>query len=447
MNKLRFIISVWVCKILILISKLTGANGSAAPGKYAMRICPDAIRIVAAQIRKKIIVTCGTNGKTTTNNLINNVLSDKSRTVCNKVGANMLSGIATAFLSKTNIFGKLNSDYAVLEIDEAYAVKAFEHFTPDIINLTNLFRDQLDRYGEIEYTKKVLMDAINKAPDATLVINADDPVCYGIAFETKVKTVTYSISENINTELSDTKDGKFCVNCGCELKYNYYHYSQLGDYYCDCGFKRPDADYKASEISLSDGISFKINKDYAVKANYRGFYNIFNILACYAVIKTIDFDISSFEKILTDFKPQFGRMEKFMVGKPVILNLSKNPAGFNQAIQTVISDSGVKDIVISVNDNPSDGIDISWFWDVDFEKLADMNIRKIAVSGLRKDELKVRLKYADINKEVYVAENLSDAVSYLVNNDTDKLYILVNYTEIFEANKLLCKLEKEYNGN
>ncbi len=447
MKKIKFVIAVWVCKILIVISKITGASGTAAPGKYALRICPDAIRIAAAQVKNKIIVTCGTNGKTTTNNLINNVLSEKCKTVCNKVGANMLTGIATSFLSETNIFGKLNCDYAVLEIDEAYAVKAFEHFTPDVINLTNLFRDQLDRYGEIEFTKNVLIDAINIAPDVTLVINADDPVCYEISLKTKVKTVAYSISENVDTDLSDAKDGRFCPSCGKELKYNFYHYSQLGDYYCDCGFRHPEVDYTASEICLKDGICFKINGKYEVKADYRGFYNIFNILACYAVIKTIDYDVSCFEKVLSQFKPQFGRMEKFSIGKTVILNLSKNPAGFNQAIQTVISDSGVKDIIISVNDNPSDGIDVSWFWDVDFEKLADAYVGKISVSGLRKDELMVRFKYADINKEVYVSENLSDAVSSMINSDADKLYVLVNYTEIFNANKLLSKLEKEYNGN
>lgn len=447
MKKIKFILSVWVCKILILISKLTGSAGSSAPGKYAMRICPEAISIAASHIKGKIIVTCGTNGKTTTNNLINNVLSEKSKTVCNKVGANMLPGIATAFLSEANFFGRLKCDYAVLEIDEAYAVKAFDYFTPDVINLTNLFRDQLDRYGEIEFTEKSLVEAIRKAPGAVLVINADDPVCYSIALQTNAKTVTYSINENASTELNDTKDGKFCAACGSELSYNYYHYSQLGDYYCSCGFKRPDADYRATNVFYTDRIEFLINDNYRVKADYRGFYNIYNILACYAVIKAIDFDVKCFEKAISEFRPQFGRMERFSIGKPVILNLCKNPAGFNQALQTVISDESTKDLIVSVNDNPSDGIDISWFWDVDFEKLSEDNIGTIAVTGLRKDDLNVRFKYADINKPVIVCENVEEAVSRLINTDSQVLYTLVNYTEIFNANKLLKKLEKDYNGN
>lgn len=447
MKKIRFIISVWVCKILILISKLTGANGSSAPGKYALRICPDAIRMASAQVKEKIIVTCGTNGKTTTNNLINNVLSGKNKTVCNNVGANMLAGVATAFLEKTNIFGKLSCDYACLEIDEAYAVRAFDHFTPDVINITNLFRDQLDRYGAIEYTENALISAVKKAPDAILCINADDPICHSISVKTGVKTVTYSIDEKKDTELNDTKDGKFCPLCDKLLSYNYYHYSQLGDYSCSCGFKRPDADYKATELVFDERIEFVINRKHRVKANYRGFYNIYNMLSCYAVIDSIGYDISEYDRVISSFKPQFGRMQKFNLEKPVILNLSKNPAGFNQAIQTVLCDKETKDVIIAVNDNPSDGIDISWFWDVDFEKLSDDKIGTIAVTGLRKEELAVRFKYADIGKEVIVCDSFSEALESIIKKDSDKVYALVNYTCIFGANKLLKKLEKDYNGN
>ncbi len=447
MSKIRFLLSVWACKAVIFISKFTSKSGSSAPGQIALKICPDALKIAAAQVKEKIIVTCGTNGKTTTNNLINNVLKVKYKTVCNTVGANMTPGIATAFLEKTSLFGKLDCDYAVLEVDEAYSVKVFDHFKPDVIHITNLLRDQLDRYGEIDGTEKYLIDAINKSGGASLVINADDPICYGISLKTGAKTTTYSIDENVGFDLTDTKDGRYCKKCGKELSYNYYHYSQLGDYYCSCGFKRPDADYRATALLYKTSIQFDINGNYTVSADYRGFYNIYNMLSCYAVLDSIGIDMSDYNELLKSFRPQFGRMEKFSLNKPAILNLAKNPAGFNQAVQAVVSDDNIKDIIIALNDNPSDGIDVSWLWDVDFEKFADEKVNTIAVTGIRKDELNVRLKYADINKKITVYESLEEAVTDILEENGEELYLLVNYTVIFEADKLMRKLEKKYNGN
>lgn len=447
MKKIRFLLAVWVCKILILISKLTGANGSSAPGKYALRICPDAIRIAAGGVKEKIIVTCGTNGKTTTNNLINSVLRRKNLTVCNTVGANMLNGIATAFLSETGIFGKMKADYAVLEIDEAYAVKAFDHFKPDYFVLTNLFRDQLDRYGEIDITEKYITDALNKAEGVTFVYNGDDPICHYIAENSGVKSVSFSIGEDSHQKLNEVKDGKFCKLCGRELKYNYYHYSQLGDFYCDCGFQHPESEFKATNLKFDGKIKFTVNGNTDVEADYRGFYNIYNLLAGYAVLHTMEYDMSEYFEYISEFRPQFGRMQEFNIGKPVILNLAKNPAGFNQAIQTVVSDNNTKDIIIELNDNPSDGIDISWLWDVDFEKFSDENIGRIALTGIRKEELNLRLKYAETGKKVSVYENISDALSDIINEKSSELYVLVNYTAIFNADKVLKKMERDKNGN
>lgn len=446
MKSIKFIVSVWICKIFIFISKLTGAGGSSAPGKFALRFFPQALSIAAGKLSGKIIVTCGTNGKTTSNNIINSIISHSGRiTVCNLSGANMLPGIATSFLQSFNIFGKTKATDAVLEIDEASTVRVFDHFAPDVVHVTNLFRDQLDRYGEIDATADLIIKALAKAPEALLVINGDDPICEIISRKSGNKTVAYGISENCGFASDDVKEGRFCRFCGNELEYEYYHYNQLGNYKCNgCNFGRPDIKYSATETDAGNGIKFVINNEFQIKTTYRGFYNIYNILGAYSVCSECGVDVSSFNDVLSLLAPQPGRMEEFNIGKKVILNLSKNPAGFNQGIQTVVSDESSKDVIIGVNDNLSDGIDVSWLWDINFEAFENNNVKTVGVIGLRRDEIALRMKYAETDSRVVVFEEAEKAIRELLKSDSETLYILVNYTVVFGVQKLLKEMEKEY---
>ena len=230
MGKVRFILSIWVCKLLILAGQIAGKKSSATPGVYALKICPDVLRILSKQVKYKTIAVCGTNGKTTTNNTIYKILSDKGYKVCcNRVGENMLSGIVTAFCESANLFGKLDADYASLEMDEAYSVKIFDHLIPDIMVVTNLFRDQLDRYGEVEVTASYLKKALSKSENIELVINGDDPICLTVGKSHK-KVRTFGISEASEMKFDKTSECQFCPECKEELKYNYRHYRQLGDF-------------------------------------------------------------------------------------------------------------------------------------------------------------------------------------------------------------------------
>ena len=440
MGKIRLMLAVWVCKILVVIGKIMGTKSSAAPGMYASKICPDVLPILAKQVRKGIVAVCGTNGKTTTNNLIYKILTDKGyKVVCNNIGANMMGGVITAFIEKTNLFGKLDCDYATLEMDEAFSVKIFEKITPDVTVITNLFRDQLDRYGEVELTAGFLKKALSLAPEAKLVINGDDPVLYEIALKHD-NFISYGVKDKVEEE----NIVSFCPKCKKELKYTLRHYSGLGNYYCEaCDFKHPGHSFYATEVKLSDGIEFTLNDDKKIKVDYRGFYNIFNILGAISAVGSLGLEISDVEKSLTDYKPQIGRMESFKLKKPVILNLAKNPAGFNQAIKTVLADSRKKDIILAVNDCESDGRDISWLWDVDAEALNNESIGKIGLCGMRKDELFLRLKYAEVKKEISLFDNISSCINSVLDTDSEVLYLLVNYTMIFESQKLLKKLEEE----
>ncbi|MBE7028930.1 MAG: DUF1727 domain-containing protein [Ruminococcaceae bacterium] len=446
MKKIRFVLSVWVCKILIYLGKLMGKKGSATPGAIAYKICPDVLRILSVKISKGIIAVCGTNGKTTTNNIIDKILTDKGfKVVCNNIGANMLSGVITAFIEKCDLKGNINYDYATLEMDEAFAVKIFEHLTPTVMVITNLFRDQLDRYGEVELTANYLKGALNLKKEVKLIVNGDDPVLFNIAKE-HGNYLTFGVGQK---SVSSYKDGemKLCPRCSKKLSYEYYHYSHLGNFSCDnCGFNHPDLDFYAKDIDLSDGISFAVNDDTKIALNYKGFYNVYNVLAALSVIKTLGIDFENINEVLSDYKPQVARMEAFNLKKKVILNLAKNPAGFNQALQTVMSDKAKKDIILAINDCESDGRDISWIWDVDFDFLKNQNVGSIGLCGMRKDELNVRLKYSEVNALYNTYDNIKEAILDKLETDSDVLYVLVNYTVIFESQKILKELEGKNNG-
>ncbi len=262
-------LSVIACKLLVVVGRIFGKKGSSAPGQIAMKICPDILKLIAPKIHRGIICTLGTNGKTTTNNMINTVIeSTGAKTVCNKVGANMLYGVVTAFAQKANILGNLNADWAVIEIDEASAKIVFDHIAPDYIVVTNLFRDQLDRYGDVKLTVAQIKTAIDKAPDATLILNADDPLSNYFSYICENKVVRYGINEKTMQEEAETNEGKFCQKCGAELSYEYHHYSQLGKYSCpDCDFVRNDPDYFAVDVHCDEKVSFKLNDKFEIHSN------------------------------------------------------------------------------------------------------------------------------------------------------------------------------------
>ncbi len=439
---MRRILAVWAAKLATLAGRLIGKKSSSSPGVIALKICPSLIKQLAGNIEKGIIVTCGTNGKTTTNNLLYTALTKSGyKVVCNNLGANMLGGIATTLAQSCNIFGKFKADYACLEVDEASTVKVFEHLTPDYMIITNLFRDQLDRYGEIDITVNLLNKAIKKAPNVKLILNGDDPLTsqFGNTYYAKY----FGIDEKVLPQIDETKEGRYCTMCGHEMSYNYFHYSQLGDYYCtNCGNKRPELDYFAKDVDLKNSLKFSINNTDLIDVNYRGFYNIYNILAVYSALDMMGIKKSGFSQMLDDYKPQIGRMEEFDLGKPVILNLAKNPAGFNQAIQTVLQDERKKDIIVAINDKANDGHDVSWLWDVDFERLKDANMNSLTTTGIRLYDISLRFKYSDVKVDS-INPDMRSAILNTLNTDAEVCYVLVNYTALFSTQTIMLELSEK----
>lgn len=476
--RLRTLLAVAAAKAALKACHLTGRPGSSLPGRAALKIDPHIIAPLAAQVRRGIIVTCGTNGKTTTNNLLCSALEAQGFcVVSNRLGANMMEGVAAALATAANPLGHLNADYACLEIDEASSAHVLHYLQPDYMILTNLFRDQLDRYGEIDLTMKALEKAIRLAPDMALIINGDDPLTAFLSQNSGHRIISFGVSERVSENAQESapekrssrndsqaessendkltissgevREGRFCENCGAPLQYDFYHFSQLGIYRCpSCGFQRPAINYDASGVRLSPELSFDIKESGAapvrISAPLTGFYNVYNILAVYSVLREMNLPVDTLEKVLHDFKPQFGRGEVFHVGEQahqkVLLNLAKNPAGFNQNISAMLQDRSPKDLIIVINDNAQDGRDVSWLWDVDFDRLADDTIRSITVSGLRALDMQLRLKYVEIASDV--APTVEAAIDRYLAAGCDNLYVLVNYTALYEAHKYLEGIQK-----
>lgn len=444
MSRLRRIIAVWAAKGAGFACRITGRQGVTLAGQIALKIDPDILKELAGQVKEKIFVTCGTNGKTTTNNLLASALEAEGKNVvCNHTGSNMLNGVAAAFAQKASLLGNLKADYACIEEDEASTVKIFPHFKPHFMILTNLFRDQLDRYGEIDITMNLLKKAMETAPDMKVIVNGDDSLSAYLAMESGNPYVTFGIGDQYfkdQKESGEIREGAFCKKCGSRMEYHFYHYSQLGDYYCPkCGFKRPELTYNAVNVKAGGVLSFDVG-DFSVEANYRGFYNIYNILAAYAAGREAGLDLSSYNRVLRKYSPENGRNEAFHIGgTDIILNLAKNPAGFNQNISAVMEDEREKDLIILINDNSQDGIDVSWLWDVDFDRFKDKRIHSITVCGLRCQDMRLRLKYVDIPS--ILEPDIEKAISDRIKDGVKNLYVLVNYTGLYKTHNILKKLE------
>lgn len=410
------------------ITKLSA--GTSIIGRGVLKISPNFLKECNKYIKTKINVT-GTNGKTTTSGLITHVLKSSEKTVVNNaMGANMLAGVVNALSVSLNPF--IKTDYSVIESDEAYLSKIYDQFDADYLVVTNLFRDQLDRYGELATTKRLIQEGIDKKPELKLLLNADDPLV--ASFEGKNKIFygiedVYYADESLKSK-SSTEE-VFSCPCGKALKYEKKFFAQQGHYYCDCGYKRPEPKYSA-EVTLY--------KDYSVLSingiNYEiplvGLYNAYNALA--AISLCLELGIRDIEKCLGSFKVAFGRSEvKYLNGKRTLIQLIKNPIGANEVLKTVSRDSN---LLIIINDNYADGRDVSWLWDAEFERV-NTNKNEIVVSGIRANDMALRLKYADIpEKQIKIISDIDNAVEYISKSAENDITILPTYTALLKVNKM-----------
>ncbi|AWI03170.1 Mur ligase family protein [Clostridium drakei] len=426
--------------MVISLSKVLFKGGSNFPGRIALKLDESILKTLCEDY--KIILITGTNGKTTTTSMIYNMLKDSEKyVITNNTGANMLPGIVSCFVEHFSFSSCSATKYAVIECDEANVKLVTKYVTPEVITVTNLFRDQLDRYGEVYTTLKKILEGIEKVPLANLVLNGDESLLGDL--ELPNRTIYYGFKDSLNKNkiIDINADAKFCKKCKSPYKYNYLTYNHLGDFYCEnCGYKRPELDYYIDEIKEQDtegSLVIMNGNEYYI--NQPGTYNIYNALCAYSVGKVCGIPDSIIFNSLKSQKSSFGRQESINIdGKDIKIILVKNPAGYNEAINTISLDKRKFSLAVLLNDNYADGRDVSWIWDVNFEMLSTLDIDKTIVSGIRLYDMAIRLKVAGIPQDKFaICENYENILEEIRKCDNDTLYILATYTAMINFRKFL----------
>lgn len=421
----------------LILNKL--GRGSTLPGKIALHFDKDILKQLVKDY--EIVVITGTNGKTLTTALTVGILKEAfGQVVTNPSGANMITGITSTFLAAKT--GRSGKKIAVLEIDEASLSKVTEYITPSLIVFTNIFRDQMDRFGEIYTTYQMIVDGAAKAPQATILANGDSPLFHSKSLVNPVKYYGFDTEKTEARRAHPNTEGILCPHCHSIIEYRLNTYANLGDYTCpNCDFERPNLDYKLTQLTEITHLSSEFiidGQDY--KINVGGLYNIYNALAAVAVAEY--FEVSP-EVIKTGFNKSravFGRQETFKIGdKDCTLILIKNPVGATQALEMI--DLAPYDFSLSVllNADYADGIDTSWIWDADFEKITSMDITQVFAGGVRSAEIARRLRVAGYPADKVVeTKNLEELIKQIEHQESQQAYILATYTAMLEFRDLLA---------
>ncbi|AFZ49988.1 Mur ligase family protein [Dactylococcopsis salina] len=422
--------------VTAIVKKLRLGAASVLPGEIARRFHPKLLSLLCEQVQSGIILIVGTNGKTTTSLLLRTILeANGAKVTHNATGANLVNGLITALLADTNIFGKLNADYAILEVDENIVPLLVKECQPQIILGLNLFRDQLDRYGEVDTINQKWQEAITPLSETTTVIlNADDPSLSYLGQNLPQTVLFFGLNQpNLYLEeIPHAVDSIYCPVCGASLTYQGVYLSHLGDYHCSsCGFAKSNLDINSKEWGQI----------------LVGVYNKYNTLAAVLTAQTLNISPQLIKREIQNFRAAFGRAEELNVkGKQVRILLSKNPVGMNETIRTVneIKAQGKSETTLLVlNDRTPDGTDVSWIWDVDTEKLVEKG-GTIVISGDRVYDLALRIQYSqqtlnNPNLNLIIKENLKQAIDIALKSTPpdQTLHILPTYSAMLEVRQIL----------
>ena len=417
------------------------------PGKIALKIDPSLLDELRSKCTQGSVITVGTNGKTSTNNLLADAFEAAGRTIiCNRTGANLAAGISSALLQQPA------AQWGVFECDELWLAHVLPHLRSNYVLLLNLFRDQLDRCGEIDRIQTSIAGALIASPDTVLVYNADDPLCARIADEVPNRTVAFGLSESMGLAQNTVTDAQMCQKCDGMVRYHYRQYGQLGDYFCDqCDFARPTLDFAGRDIAIGPaGVTMEVCGPAGCESVHTPQptpYAAYNLVASYALCREVGIPTADFQRAQDAFNPRNGRLQRYRLGgRDVLLNLAKNPTGFNQNLKIVEADRGPKMVAFFINDQVADGRDISWIWDIDFEELAGQPDTVVFAGGSRAHDLAVCLKYAGI--EAAVIESIEDAFARLgaltaagVLPADAAVYAIANYTALPPVHAALNAME------
>ncbi|WP_026100313.1 Mur ligase family protein [Fortiea contorta] len=432
LDRLRLGFAVSVAKsVTFIVRSLRLGAASVLPGSIARRIAPQLLQLLSQQVKNGIILVAGTNGKTTTSLLLKTILERQGyRVAHNSTGANLENGLMTALLEDTNLVGTLNADFAILEVDENIVPKVLTPLQPKIILCLNLFRDQLDRYGEVDTISKRWTKVISTLPTETIVIpNADDPTLayLGQQLPQRVRFFGLNEPEKYLEAIPHAVDSIYCPRCGHSLDYKGVYLSHLGDFTCpSCGFSKSQPALESREWSQI----------------LVGLYNKYNTLAAVTAAKELGVDETIIRDTVNNFQAAFGRAEDLTVdGKKVRILLSKNPVGTNETIRVVTQSTDTTTLIV-LNDRTPDGTDVSWIWDVDTEKLVERG-GTVVVSGDRVYDMALRLRYSekavDPQLNLIVQEDLRQAIATALEQtpNDETLHILPTYSAMLEVREIL----------
>ncbi len=444
-RRMRLALELGLARTVGRLSRLAGrGGGTTLPGKLLERVDPASVSALAARLPLGSAVISATNGKTTTAAFAAEILGARLRLAHNRAGANLVSGVASALLAARS------AELGLFEVDEGAFPNVARRIGPRAVCLGNLFRDQLDRYGELEQIAERWRAAVRGLPEgSTLVVNADDPQLGDLAAE-RPGTVTFGLDDpsQARPSLQHAADSKYCLRCGTPYAYETAYVGHLGDYRCPaCGHSRPPLTVAARAIELDGlaGVSFDLALPEGirrVRVGVPGLYNVYNALAAATLAHALGASLDEIAAGLANARPAFGRFERIPIGdRRALLLLVKNPAGANEIVRTLVSGSTPTVAVIALNDAIADGRDVSWIWDVDFEPLLE-RLDRLVVSGDRAAELALRVVNGGLARDrVEVVPDLERALDrgLALTPDGGELPILPTYTAMLALRRIVAR--------
>jgi UDP-N-acetylmuramyl tripeptide synthase len=446
--KLRVILAVAACKCVRFAARVLHRGGTAKPGEIALKICPDLLSVVSRGVQT--IVVTGTNGKTTSCRMLEQAFAEAGLDcITNRSGANLMSGIVTEFVMCSSLTGKCRRQYAVMECDEGWTRRVLPAMHPRAFLVTNLFRDQVDRYGDVSNTLAAIREGVAGSPETTLVLNADDHISAALAADVPNPVIWYGIDAGAGTRdaVPAHTEVTACQSCGAALDYDYVNYAHLGGWRCPgCGRARPATDVGVAELlSLGlDGSRVRMHLlggTSEVTVSLPALYNISNAAGTIAGALAMGLTASAGEAAVKHFRPGFGRMERFEIGKAgARMVLVKNAAGCDQVLTLLRAQTEPFRLVFITNNRPADGTDVSWLSDTAFELLAGMQpLQDITLSGLCAEIVRECLLAAGVPADKLRMEPDYDALTAFLAASDIPVFLLPSYTGMMEFRPYLVR--------
>lgn len=442
---MRTALIIIICKLCRFLGGLLG-KGSSLPGKIALKLDPDILRKI--KMPRYIVAVTGSNGKTSTVEMIAHVLRENGRKIAyNKEGSNQIEGVTTFILNDCTLSGRVKSDLILLESDERFARFTFKYFTPTHYVFTNLYRDQLTRNGHPEWIYRLLKKSIT-SDDTVLVLNADDPLvsCFGLGRGNTVYYGASRIESDGDRNTSIYNDGAYCPNCKEPLEYDYYHYNHIGHYHCEnCGLHRSDASYEITAADLEAGY-VTINGEYRIDLAFKSLYHCYNILAAFSICSILGVPEEEICRTLGSYVLKSGRVVTFTAGENrgvLLTSKHENSVSYDQAIRIVTQEK--KDctvmVIVDAVSRKYFTSETSWLWDIDFELLRADNVKRIILAGEYCYDLASRFSYCRIDSgKIKIIRDIGEAAEEIKGKDAGYVYVITCFSD---KDKFLSKVKTD----